>query len=76
MEQNGAYLTTGLKNSMILFIIFISHWYLFLFVQTFFLHRYASHQMFKMHPITEGVFYFNRLLKALHFYIPVAYAPA
>jgi len=36
---------------------FILHWYSSLFFQTFFLHRYASHQMFTMSPFWEKVFY-------------------
>ncbi|CAA9301254.1 MAG: Fatty acid desaturase; Delta-9 fatty acid desaturase, partial [uncultured Cytophagales bacterium] len=27
---------------------FIAHWYLSLFCQTFFLHRYSAHKMFTM----------------------------
>lgn len=38
-------------------IFFIAHWYLSLFFQTFFLHRYASHRAFTMSPFTEKVFY-------------------
>lgn len=33
---------------MIIIIFFIAHWYLSLFVQTFFHHRYAAHRMFTM----------------------------
>lgn len=36
---------------------FIAHWYLSLFFQTFFLHRYASHKAFTMGKNTEKVFY-------------------
>lgn len=36
---------------------FIAHWYLSLFFQTFFLHRYASHAAFTMKPFTEKVFF-------------------
>ena len=36
---------------------FFAHWYLSLFFQTFFLHRYASHKAFTMSPFTEKVFY-------------------
>lgn len=38
-------------------IFFIAHWYLSLFFQTFFLHRYASHAAFTMSKRTEKVFY-------------------
>ena len=43
---------------MIILIFFITHWYLSLFVQTFFLHRYAAHQMYTMNRYWEKVFYF------------------
>lgn len=36
---------------------FIAHWYLSLFFQTFFLHRYASHAAFTMNRFTEKVFF-------------------
>ncbi len=36
---------------------FIAHWYLSLFFQTFFLHRYASHGAFTMSPFMEKVFF-------------------
>ncbi|MEP0369015.1 MAG: acyl-CoA desaturase [Cyclobacteriaceae bacterium] len=36
---------------------FIAHWYLSLFFQTFFLHRYAAHKAFTMSPFTEKVFF-------------------
>lgn len=36
---------------------FVAHWYLSLFFQTFFLHRYASHKAFTMSPFAEKVFY-------------------
>ena len=36
---------------------FIAHWYLSLFFQTFFLHRYASHRAFTMSPFMEKVFF-------------------
>lgn len=41
----------------IIFAFFVAHWYLSLFFQTFFLHRYASHKAFTMSPFTEKVFY-------------------
>ena len=33
---------------MAILIFFLCHWYLSLFVQTFFLHRYSAHGMFTM----------------------------
>jgi len=38
-------------------IFFVAHWYLSLFFQTFFLHRYAAHKAFTMSPFTEKVFF-------------------
>jgi stearoyl-CoA desaturase (Delta-9 desaturase) len=48
---------TKLNYSMIIVLFFIAHWYLSLFAQTFFLHRYAAHKMFTMSPFMEKVFY-------------------
>lgn len=42
---------------MIILLFFILHWYLALFSQTFFQHRYASHGAFRMSPFWEKVFY-------------------
>jgi stearoyl-CoA desaturase (Delta-9 desaturase) len=36
---------------------FIIHWYLSLFSQTFFLHRYSAHKMFSMNKFWERFFY-------------------
>ncbi|WP_258101184.1 acyl-CoA desaturase [Marinoscillum pacificum] len=36
---------------------FIAHWYLSLFFQTFFLHRYAAHKAFTMSKFWEKVFF-------------------
>ncbi|WP_017731925.1 acyl-CoA desaturase [Nafulsella turpanensis] len=41
----------------IILLFFIAHWYLSLFFQTFFLHRYAAHQAFTMSKFTEKVFF-------------------
>jgi stearoyl-CoA desaturase (Delta-9 desaturase) len=37
---------------------FAAHWVLSVFMQTFFLHRYAAHRMFEMSPRAERVFHF------------------
>ncbi|MFT5779178.1 MAG: stearoyl-CoA desaturase (delta-9 desaturase) [Crocinitomicaceae bacterium] len=42
---------------MIILIFLIAHWYLSLFSQTFFLHRYAAHKMFEMSKFWEKVFF-------------------
>jgi stearoyl-CoA desaturase (delta-9 desaturase) len=41
---------------IVIFAFFIAHWYLSLFFQTFFLHRYASHKAFTMNKFTEKIF--------------------
>ncbi|MEO8582345.1 MAG: acyl-CoA desaturase [Flavitalea sp.] len=42
---------------MVVLIFFVVHWYLSLFCQTFFLHRYAAHGAFKMSRGWEKFFY-------------------
>ncbi len=46
----------GVTMTMII-AFFILSWYLSLFMQTTFMHRYASHRMFTMGPKTEKVFF-------------------
>ena len=59
---------------MTIFFALILHWYLSLFFQTIFLHRYASHNMFKMTPFVEKVFYFlTFLFQGSSFLHPAAY---
>ncbi|OUW20727.1 MAG: hypothetical protein CBD21_03895 [bacterium TMED161] len=56
-------------------IFFISHWYLSLFVQTIFLHRYASHQMFTMSSLMEKSFFLLTILaQGTSFLKPSLYA--
>jgi len=56
-----------------LFIFF--HWYFSLFFQTFFLHRYASHNMFKMSPFWEKIFFsLTFIFQGSSFLNPAAYA--
>ncbi len=42
---------------MIILAFFFAHWYISLFCQTFFLHRYAAHKMFTMNVFWEKFFY-------------------
>ncbi len=42
---------------MAVLIFLILHWYLSLFGQTFYLHRYSAHKMFTMTPFWEKYFY-------------------
>ncbi len=41
----------------VILIFFAAHWYLSLFFQTFFLHRYAAHKAFTMNKFTEKIFF-------------------
>ena len=60
---------------MIILIFFLCHWFLSLFFQTFFLHRYSSHKMFKMSPFWEKFFYLSTFLaQGSSFLNPRAYA--
>ncbi|HXB10541.1 MAG TPA: acyl-CoA desaturase [Bacteroidia bacterium] len=60
---------------MIILIFFLSHWFLSLFCQTFFEHRYASHKMFTMSKGWEKFFYFLTFLtQGSSFLNPRAYA--
>ena len=42
---------------MIILLFLVLHWYLSLFGQTFFLHRYSAHKMFTMNAFWERFFY-------------------
>jgi stearoyl-CoA desaturase (Delta-9 desaturase) len=42
---------------IVILIFFVLHWYLSLFTQTFFDHRYAAHKMFSMNKFWEKFFY-------------------
>ena len=54
---------------------FIIHWYLSLFSQTFFLHRYSAHKMFLMNKFWERFFYFLTYVSQGSSYLsPRAYA--
>ncbi len=60
---------------MIILAFFLAHWFLSLFCQTFFLHRYASHRMFTMSPGWEKAFYMLTFLtQGSSFLNPRAYA--
>ncbi|MFC1563636.1 acyl-CoA desaturase [candidate division KSB1 bacterium] len=60
---------------MAIAIFFISHWFLSLFFQTFFLHRYAAHGMFRMSKFWERFFYFMTFIsQGSSFLNPRAYA--
>jgi stearoyl-CoA desaturase (Delta-9 desaturase) len=54
---------------------FFGHWYLSLFCQTFFLHRYSAHKMFTMNKFWEKFFYLLTYLSQGSSYLsPRAYA--
>lgn len=59
---------------MPILIFFLAHWYLSLFSQTFFLHRYAAHAMFTMNKFWEKFFYvFTYITQGSSFLSPRAY---
>lgn len=61
--------------NMPILIFFLSHWFLTLFCQTFFLHRYASHKMFTMNKFWERFFYgLTVIVQGSSFLNPRAYA--
>lgn len=56
-------------------IFFVGHWFLSLFSQTFFLHRYSAHKMFTMNKFWERFFYlFTFVTQGSSFLNPRAYA--
>jgi stearoyl-CoA desaturase (Delta-9 desaturase) len=60
---------------MFILVFFIAIWYLSLFCQTFFQHRYAAHGAFKMSKATEKVFFILAYITQGSSYMsPKAYA--
>jgi stearoyl-CoA desaturase (delta-9 desaturase) len=60
---------------MIVFLFLVLHWYLSLFGQTFFLHRYGAHKMFTMSRGWEKFFYvFSWITQGSSYLNPRAYA--
>src|ERR1700720_2529418 len=56
-------------------IFFFAHWFLSLFFHTFFLHRYASHQMYTTGRKREKLFYFlTWITQGSSYLIPRSYA--
>ncbi len=59
----------------IVLAVFVLHWYLSLFCQTFFLHRYSAHKMFRMNKFWERFFYLLTYISQGSSYLsPRAYA--
>src|SRR6187397_1411404 len=60
---------------MLIVIFIVSHWFLSLFCQTFFLHRYSAHRMFTMSRFWEKFFYLATfILQGSSYLNPRAYA--
>jgi stearoyl-CoA desaturase (delta-9 desaturase) len=56
-------------------VFFFAHWFLSLFVHTFFLHRFASHQMYTTSKGWERFFYVSTwFLQGSSYLVPHAYA--
>jgi stearoyl-CoA desaturase (Delta-9 desaturase) len=59
---------------VIILIFFFAHWYISLFTQTFFYHRYAAHRMFTMSRGWEKVnFIFSGIAQGSSYLSPYAY---
>ncbi len=60
---------------MIILAFFVGHWYLSLFMQTFYLHRYGAHKMFTMSAFWDKFFFgLTYLTQGSSFLSPRAYA--
>lgn len=60
---------------MYILIFFLGHWFSSLFFQSFFLHRYAAHGMFKLSKFWERLFYLLTFItQGSSFLNPAAYA--
>jgi stearoyl-CoA desaturase (delta-9 desaturase) len=63
------------ESTAAILAFFVAHWVLSVFSQTFFLHRYAAHRMFRMNRAWEGFFYlFTWFTQGSSFLVPRAYA--
>ncbi|WMJ73867.1 acyl-CoA desaturase [Cytophagaceae bacterium ABcell3] len=59
---------------MTILLFFVLHWYLSLFTQTFFHHRYGAHKMFSMNKFWERTFYIlSYLFQGSSYLTPRAY---
>lgn len=59
---------------MEIIVFFFLHWYLSLFTQTFFHHRYAAHRMFTMSRFSEKVFFIlSGIFQGSSYLSPYAY---
>ncbi len=58
-----------------LIVFFVSHWILSVFMQSFFLHRYAAHKMYTIGPKRERFFHLMTwVLQGSSYLVPRAYA--
>jgi stearoyl-CoA desaturase (delta-9 desaturase) len=63
-----------MSSNIIILIFFVAHWYLSLFSQTFFLHRYSAHAMFHMNKFWEKFFFiFLYITQGSSYLVPRAY---
>src|SRR5438477_6812098 len=60
---------------MMIYAIFVTHWLLSVFFQSFFLHRYAAHRMYTVGPRTERVLHLlTYLIQGPSYLSPRGYA--
>jgi stearoyl-CoA desaturase (delta-9 desaturase) len=65
----------NLLQMLAIFLFVILHWYISLFFQTFYLHRYAAHKQFTLNKFWENVFFFMAYVSfGTSFLSPRAYA--
>jgi stearoyl-CoA desaturase (delta-9 desaturase) len=74
VRLNGKKILAGFIMKTI-FVLLICHWYLSLFCQTFYLHRYGAHAMFKMNYFWDRFFFvLTFLCQGSSFLNPKAYS--
>jgi stearoyl-CoA desaturase (delta-9 desaturase) len=74
MKQREGPNRKSFRSIMEIILFFLAHWYLSLFSQTFFHHRYAAHRMFSMSPFWERFFYlFSFITQGSSYLSPYSY---
>jgi stearoyl-CoA desaturase (delta-9 desaturase) len=59
---------------VVIIVFFLCHWFFSLFFHSFFLHRYASHQLYTTHRRWERIFYFSTwFAQGSSYLVPSAY---
>ena len=73
--NNGCAFAPFASNMLVIIIFFVLHWYLSLFAQTFFHHRYAAHKAFTMSKGWENFFFiYSYITQGSSYMSPRVYA--